>query len=622
MGMHRGGHWHHARDADEEYQRQTSDRELAVRLLSYTWRFKNKMLLLSLIVIATTILGLAPPYLLSLAIDNYIANYDFRGLTLLAFAFVAIGLVTFGVEYANRYLISWLGARLEFDMRIDVFRHLQKLSPGYYAKKEVGSIVSRVTNDIDKIMELISSGVIEIIADVVTLVGIVFIMLWMSLRLSLITFSVIPMIFVFMYLWGKRVRRVYRETRKTIASVSAKIEESVSGMKEIQSFSRERETRREFEETNVSNLHANVEAGRIMSAFMPAVSLFSAVGNFLVLWFGGLSVMHGVLTVGVLFAFMSYINRFFWPIHSLSNFWNQVQSAMAASERVFQIMDTEPEILEKPGAIILPSIEGRITYENMTFSYEDDVVVLRDINLEIEPNTTIALVGPTGAGKTTMINLLYRFYDPQEGKITVDDHDLREVDLKSLRHQMAIVLQDPFLFSGTVKENIKYGRSEASDEKVVEVTKAVGAHEFILNLPEGYETDVRERGGRLSMGQRQLVSLARALMADPRILILDEATSSVDAYTELLIKQALERVLKDRTSIVIAHRLSTVRNADLIVVLDKGRIVEMGKHEELIEMEGLYRKLYDMQFKYEEPGEADIEAAPQEARVGPRATNS
>jgi len=622
MGMHRGGRWHHARDEDEEYQRQTSDRELAVRLLRYTLRFKNKMLLLSLIVFATTILGLVPPYLLSLAIDIYIANYDSTGLTLLAIVFVAVGLVTFGVEYSHRYLISWLGARFEFDMRIDVFRHLQKLSPGYYAKKEVGSIVSRVTNDIDKIMELVSSGVIEIIADVVTLVGIVFIMLWMSLRLSLITFSVIPMIFAFMYLWGKRVRRVYRETRKTIASVSAKIEESVSGMKEIQSFSREGETKREFEETNVSNLQANVEAGRIMSAFMPAVSFFSAIGNFLVLWFGGLSVMQGALTVGVLFAFMSYINRFFWPIHSLSNFWNQVQSAMAAAERVFQIIDIDPEILEKPGAIILPFIEGSITFEKMTFSYEDDVIVLSDINLNIEPNTTIALVGPTGAGKTTMINLLYRFYDPQVGSIKVDGHDLREVDLKSLRHQMAIVLQDPFLFSGTVKENIKYGRPESSDEKVVEVAKAVGAHEFILSLPEGYETDVRERGGRLSMGQRQLVSLARALIADPRILILDEATSSVDAYTELLIKQALERVLRDRTSIVIAHRLSTVRNADRIVVLDKGRIVEIGKHEELIEMEGLYRKLYDMQFKYEESGEAEMEAAQQEVRVEPRATNN
>ncbi|MFB0558240.1 MAG: ABC transporter ATP-binding protein, partial [Candidatus Bathyarchaeia archaeon] len=364
---HRGGHWHHMMEGDEDYQRQTSDRELAGRLLRYTWRVKTKVLFLTMIVMATTALSLAPPYLFSFAIDNYITNLDFAGLKILAVAFVAVALSTFGVEYAHRYLISWLGARLEFDMRMDVFRHLQRLSLGYYAKKEVGSIVSRVTNDIDKIIELVSSGVIEVIADVATLVGIIAIMLWMSLRLSLITFSVIPLIFVFMYLWGKRVRRVYRETRKTIASVSAKIEESVSGMKEIQSFSRERETRREFEETNISNLQANVEAGRVMSAFMPAVSLFSAIGNFLVFWFGGLSVMQGTLTVGVLFAFMSYIGRFFWPIQSLSQFWNDVQSALAAAERVFQILDTEVAIENKPDAVILPTIEGRVTYEDMTF---------------------------------------------------------------------------------------------------------------------------------------------------------------------------------------------------------------------------------------------------------------
>jgi ABC-type multidrug transport system fused ATPase/permease subunit len=607
MGMRR--HHHHWGDEeDEEYQRQTTDRELAARLLRYMWRIRAKVLFLALIVIATTILGLIPPYLFSLAIDRYITNLDAAGLTLLAIAFAGVSVMTYGVEYGHRYLISWLGARLEFDMRMDMFRHLQRLSLGYFAKKEVGSIVSRVTNDIEKIIELVSSGVIEVIADVVTLVGIITIMLIMDLRLSLITFSVIPMIVVFSYFWGKRVRRVYRETRKTIASVSAKIEESVSGMKEIQSFSRERETRREFQETNISNMQANVEAGRVMSAFMPAVGLFSAIGNFLVLWFGGLAVMQGDLTVGVLFAFMTYIGRFFWPIQSLSQFWNQVQSAMAAAERVFQILDTVVAIEDKPDAVKLPRIEGGITYEDMTFSYEPGQPVLSDIDLEIEANTTIALVGPTGAGKTTMINLLYRFYDPQKGRITIDGHDLRDIDIKSLRNRMAIVLQDPFLFSGTVKENIRYGNTEATDEKVVEVAKAVGAHDFIAKLPEGYETDVRERGGRLSMGQRQLISLARALIADPRILIMDEATSSIDAYTELIIKQALEKVLRNRTSIVIAHRLSTVRNADLIVVLDQGRIVERGNHAELLRKGGLYTKLYEMQFKYEPVEES--EAAP------------
>ena len=372
-------------------------------------------------------------------------------------------------------------------------------------------------------------------------------------------------------------------------------------MKEIQSFSRERETRREFNQINVSNMQANVEASRVMSAFMPAVNLFSALGNFLVLWFGGNAVMEGTLTVGVLFAFMSYMNRFFWPIQNLSNFWNQVQSALAATERVFYILDTEIEVKEKTDSIGIPSIEGRIIYEGIDFNYEEGIPVLQDINLTIEPNSTVALVGPNGAGKTTMVNLLYRFYDPKKGRITVDGYDLRDLTIKDYRKQMAIVLQDPFLFTGTVKENIKYGALEASDEKVVEVAKAVGAHDFIMKMPDGYDTEVRERGSRLSMGQRQLVSLARALIVDPRILIMDEATSSIDAYTELIIKQAMEKVLSDRTSIVIAHRLSTVRKADMIVVVDGGRIVEKGNHKALLRRGGLYKELYEMQFKYETP---------------------
>ena len=598
MGM-RGGHWHIMTD-DEEHERHVSDRVLLGWMLRYVGKFRRRALLLVLAVLCNTLLNLLPPFLFTLAIDRYISALDFLGLTMLGAAFVAISVAAFVARFAQRYLINWLGSKMEYDMRMDMFRHLQRLSLRYYAKREVGSIVSRATNDVDKISELVTSGVVSAITDVVTLCGIVAIMLWMSTRLSLITFTVIPMIVAFMLFWGRRIRAVYRRTRRTIASVSAKIEESVSGMREIQSFSRETATRREFERANISNMEANVEAGRIMSAFWPAVGIFSAVGNCLVLWFGGTAVMRGALTVGVLFGFMSYLNRFFWPIQDLSMFWNNIQSAMAASERVLGLLDTDVEIEEKPDAVRLPRIEGKIVYEDMTFGYDPGQPVLRDIDLTFEPNTTVALVGPTGAGKTTMINLLYRFYDSQEGRITVDGHDLRDVELDALRSQMAIVLQDPFLFSGTVKENIRYGNPEASDEEIIAVAKSVGAHGFIEALPEGYETDVRERGGRLSMGQKQLVSFARALLANPRILIMDEATSSVDAYTELIIKQALERVLRDRTSIVIAHRLSTVRNADLIVVLDEGRIVEMGRHDELARRDGLYRRLYEMQFRYEE----------------------
>jgi ABC-type multidrug transport system fused ATPase/permease subunit len=615
MGMRH--HWHRMGD-DEDYERKIPDRVLFARMVRYISRQRRKTMMLVLAILASTLINLLPPYMFSLAIDRYIGELDTAGLTLISVAFVIVYALIFVAQYSHRYLINWLGSKLELDVRMDIFRHLQRLSLNFYAKREVGSIVSRATNDIDKITELVTSGVASVLADLLTLVGIVAIMLWMSPWLSMITFTIIPLMAAFMYFWGRRVRKVYRETRKTIASVSAQMEESVSGMREIQSYSREGETRREFQQVNISNMEANVQAGQVMSAFWPVVSLFTAIGNFLVLWFGGTAVMRGTLSVGILFGFMSYLNRFFWPIQDLSMFWNNVQSALAAAERVFGIMDTEIEIDESPDAFTLPDIEGRIEYEDLTFSYEHEIPVLKDIDLTIEPNTTIALVGPTGAGKTTMINLLYRFYDPQQGKITVDGHNLREVKLPSLRGQMAIVLQDTFLFSGTVMDNIRYGRIEASDDEVIEVSKAVGAHEFIEKLPEGYGTDVRERGGRLSVGQRQLISLARALLANPRILIMDEATSSIDAYTELIIKQALEKVLKDRTSIVIAHRLSTVRNADLIVVVDQGEIIERGTHGELLRKGGLYKQLYEMQFRYEPLEEPELTP---EATAHPQGTH-
>ncbi len=585
--------------SEDDMVRSVPDWVLFKRMVGYITAQRKESLTLVLAIIVSSIINLIPPYLATLAIDSYIIGMNAEGLTVIS----AVLVVTYGLifvsRYVQRFLISWLGAQLDRNMRQDIFSHLQRLSLTFYAKREVGSVVSRATNDIDKITELITSGVANVVADILTLVGIIIIMLSMNWWLSLITFSIIPLMIVFLYIWGRRVRRVYRETRKTIASVSAKMEESVSGMKEIQSFSKEGATRQEFRRINESNMQANVQAGQVMSAFWPAVSVFTAIGNFLVLWFGGNAVMEGTLSVGLLFGFMSYIGRFFMPIQDLSGFWNSVQSALAAAERVFDIMDTPRGISDKPGAEEMPRIDGRITYEDLSFRYEDDTPVLKDINLVIEPNTTVALVGPTGVGKTTMINLLYRFYDPKKGAVKVDGHDVREIQLASLRGQMAVVLQDNFLFSGSIMENIRYGNLGASDEEIIEVAKTVGAHDFIMKLPEGYETDVRERGGRLSVGQRQLISLARALMADPRILIMDEATSSIDAYTELIIQKALENVFRNRTSIIIAHRLSTVRNSDMIVVLREGGIAEKGSHDELIKIDGLYKQLYEMQFKYD-----------------------
>ena len=592
--------WHMRRYAQEDdYERTIPDMVLFRRMMGYILSQRRRSVMLLAAILGSTIINLLPPYMFSLAIDRYIENLDTRGLLLISGAFMVVYGLLFVAQYSQRFLINWLGSNLEYEIRMDIFRHLQGLGLDFYATREVGSIVSRGTNDVDKITELISSGIANVVVDIITLVGIVAIMLYMNWWLSLITFSVIPLMALFLYFWGRRVRTVYRETRKTIASVSAKMEESVSGMKEIQSYSREGETRREFQQVNLNNMQANVQAGQIMSAFWPAVQIFTAIGNFLVLWFGGAAVMKGDLSIGVLFGFMSYLSRFFGPIQDLSGFWNSVQSALAAAERVFGIMDTPVTVIDDAGAEELSRMEGRITYEGLTFGYEPGQPVLRDIDLVIEPNTTVALVGPTGVGKTTMINLLYRFYDPDEGRVAVDGHDLKDIKLASLRRQMAVVLQDNFLFSASIMENIRYGRLDATDDEIREISDTVGAHEFIMKLPEGYETDVRERGGRLSVGQRQLISLARALLADPRILIMDEATSSIDAYTELIIQQALERVFRNRTSIIIAHRLSTVRNADKIVVLEEGRLAESGTHDELIAGGGLYKQLYEMQFKYE-----------------------
>ena len=602
MGMRgggRGGYHGVMADSDEERLRNKSDLELTIRMFKYILGYRSRILLMLLAVLSTTALNLVPPLLYGAALDTYIPNERAWELTLVALGFVIVCLATFASQFIQNYMLEWLFGKMEYDIRGDIFDHLQVLSLRYYSEEEVGSIVSRATNDVDKISELVSSGIITGFADLLTLVGIIAIMFSLDSSLSLVSFSMIPIMLIWMMVWGKRVRKVYRETRKTIASVSAQMEESVSGIKEIQSFSKEDDTKRQFENINVTNMAANVEAGRVMSAFFPAVTFFTSVGQALVLWFGGSGVIKGTLTVGTLFIFMSYITRFFQPIQELSNIWNSIQSALAAAERVFNIMDTPIEIAEAPNAIKLGNLKGRIVYENMTFGYKTDQPVLKNINLVVEPNTTLAFVGPTGVGKTTMINLLYRFYDPTEGKILVDDIDLKDVKIDSLRKQLGIVLQDPFLFSGTIMDNIRYSRPEATDEEVIEVSKAIGAHEFITRLPEEYQTDVRERGGRLSVGQRQLVSLARALLANPRILIMDEATSSIDAYTELLIQKAMNQTLKGRTAIIIAHRLSTVRNADMIVVLEEGRIVEMGKHDELINMGGLYKRLHDLQFKSE-----------------------
>jgi len=585
------------REDDEEHVRKVPDRVLIARLAKYVLKHKGRLTIAVTAVLVVSLSGLVPPYLLKVAIDNYIVQGELTGLTFIAIILVAVYIINWFSDYERTYQISWLGQNMVNDIRMKLFSHLQDLSFSFYDKSEAGRIISRVTNDTDTLSMIFAQGIVTVLSDILTLVGIVVVMLWLSVPLTLATLVVIPILLLITLVFQSRLRRAYRMTRRKIAKVTSKLQESISGIREIQSFTRERDTIETFRQANIENLQANVQAGRIFALLMPVIQIIGAIGTCIVLWYGGILTVGGGITLGILVAFLAYVTSFFRPIVNLTTFYNTVQSAMAAAERIFETMDTRPEIADAPEAIELPRVKGRIVFQNVSFGYNLSDPVLEDIDLSVEPGKTLAIVGPTGAGKSTMVRLLSRFYEPQSGAITVDGHDVRSVTLRSLHNQMGVVLQEPFLFSGTVMENIRYGKLDATDEEVKNIAKLVGAHEFITSFPDGYETEVGERGMRLSVGQRQLISFARALLRDPPILILDEATSSLDPYTELKIKRGLSVLLKNRTSIVIAHRLSTVRNADNIIVVNNGEIVEEGNHTELMKKKGLYRRLYDKQFK-------------------------
>lgn len=575
------------------------DSRIARRLGGFVVPYKRRAFAIVALMVVVAVSDLLLPKLFSLGIDEVTLYKRIGHLNVLGATFLIALTVRFIGGWGEFYLTAWLGNRIVYDLRDTMFRHLQKLSMSYIDRRGVGAIMTRIQNDVGVINEFFSDGIAGIIANMLVLVGIVVLMLTTNWQLALLSFVVLPIMAVFMGRWRTLAVGTYRATRRTIGVVNANLAESISGMRVVQSFTREGTNLRSFDGLNRANFDTNRDAARLSSILFPIVSLVGSVATALVLVLGGRLVFNTSLTIGELVLFIALIDRFFEPIRDLSQQYTVLQATMAAGERIFEVLDVEPEVQDAPDAIALPPIVGKVDFNRVSFGY-GKTTILRDIDLHVRPGETVAFVGETGAGKSSMINLIMRFYDVWDGSLTIDGHDLRAVNQRSLRSQLGIVLQDTFLFGGTVRDNIRFARPEASAEEIERAARDVGAHDFITRLPEGYETEVHERGVSLSVGQRQLLSFARALLADPRILILDEATSSIDTQTERIIQEALRRLLQGRTSFVIAHRLSTIREASKVVVMQHGAIVELGTHDELLAQRGYYYNLYSMQWRSEE----------------------
>lgn len=558
------------------------------------------------LVVVTSIMQLIGPYLLKVAIDEFlVARRDLVGLSFVSAAFMLTLLVSWASQAHQTYTMALVAQDVLSRLRQELFEKINRLSLSYHDRHESGVTMSRVVNDVAVFQELLTQGVLNVVADVLLLVGIISIMLYMSPMLALYTFSVLPIMVVATIIFTQKARRAYLKTRETIGEVAAGFQENVSGVRIVQAFTREQVSEAGFDRINRGNLNANLFAVALSSAYPPIVEFMGMLATAIVLWFGTVAVLNGTITVGVVVAFLTYITRFFQPIRELSQVYSLFQQAMAAGEKIFELLDYRIEVDDHPHATQMPAIRGRVEFDHVDFHYLPDIPVLKAVCLAVEPGQTIALVGPTGAGKSSIASLILRFYDVKGGRVLVDGVDIRDVTMASLRRQMGVVPQDPFLFTGTIADNIRFGRLDATREEIVESAKLANAHDFIVRLPDGYDTFVYERGQNYSLGQRQLVALARAVLANPRILILDEATASVDTRTEVLIQAALARVLQGRTSFVIAHRLSTIRNADVVLVVDHGEIVERGTHRELLALGGHYHELYMMQYKYQEARDSE-----------------
>lgn len=575
---------------------------VVLRLLAYLRPYRWLMVGAALLMLVESGLTLLTPLLLRRAIDDHIAVGDLDGLDTVGLAIAAAFTGLFLASVGQRYLLGWVGQRVLANLRAHLFRHLQRLSKGYHDKNIVGVTVSRLINDVAEINELLSQGLITLLGDVIVLLGIMVIMFSLDLRLALLTFSIVPLMVLVTVWFSRHAREAFRETRSKVAAVVGDLAEDISAIRVIQAFAQERTTQRRFDQVNEANREAYIRAISLSFVFLPAIEFLGMLATVIVLLVGGFAVVRGDLTLGILVAFLSYVSRFFQPVQEMSRLFTSWQSAMAAGEQVLKLMDTLPEVSDLPDAVELPPIRGAIELKDLSFRYRPDTpFVLEYINLKIQPGQTVALVGPTGAGKTSIASLVARFYEATEGAVLIDGFDVRQVTQESLHRQVAIVTQDPFLFSRSIAENIRFSRPKASMADVQEAARLANAHDFIQALPEGYQTRILEGGVNLSVGQRQLISIARAILASPRILILDEATANIDTVSEALIQQAIAKVLQSRTALVIAHRLSTIRSADLICVIDQGRIVEQGSHDELLRLGGMYASLYERQF-IDEPG--------------------